>query len=231
MNYPGFQRKYHEACILLNFAVLICTIQSRRGRSFPVEQPYNAVSWSETCVKRLLHEPATHLVRTNPCMFGQKDQENQLIRKRTGFLTNHAGIASALRRTCKGLHKHGASQAARYPIALIDAVLRAFAKSESSTTSPRDVELSSIHWTQSCPDGSTKDVRSTHTFHSSPAPDEPHKFAFTVNPTARQVQFVDEPLLEQFASEEVANADYPPMMSLKRLSSCHQTSVDPYVMK
>jgi len=34
MNDPEFQRRYHEACVLLNFAVLICSIQSRRGRYF-----------------------------------------------------------------------------------------------------------------------------------------------------------------------------------------------------
>ena len=106
-------------------------------RSKPTEQvfqPWTAISWNESCVKRLMNEPNTQLVRTDQRMFGQKDLESQPIRKRTGFLTNHANIAAALRRTCKGMHTHQpcvgvthgkscASQAARYPIALIDAVL------------------------------------------------------------------------------------------------------------
>eukprot|EP00435_Cladocopium_sp_Y103_P035426 s3103_g9.t1 len=218
MNDPTFQQKYHEACILLNFAVLICTIQSRRGKFFLFEQPWNAVSWNERCVKRLLNEPSTHLVRTDQCMFGQKDLDNQPIRKRTGFLTNHAQVASALRRTCKGLHTHQpcvgqskgqnrASCAARYPVALIDAVLKAFARAEPFTEMPRDIQLSSIHWTQSCPDGSERDVKYTHTFHSCVDPEELHKFSFVVNPTEREVQFLTEPSLEQFASEAVANAE------------------------
>ena len=85
MNAPEFQRRYHEACVLLNFAVLICNIQSRRDRYFLFEQPWNAVSWNEACVRKLLNAPATHLVRTDQCMFGQKDLANNPIRKRTGF--------------------------------------------------------------------------------------------------------------------------------------------------
>ena len=72
MNDPEFQRRYHEACVLLNFAVLICSIQSRHGRHFLFEQPWNAVSWNEACVRKLLNAPGTHLVRTDQCMFGQK---------------------------------------------------------------------------------------------------------------------------------------------------------------
>jgi len=218
MNDPEFQRRYHEACVLLNFAVLICSIQSRRGRYFLFEQPWNAVSWNEACVRKLLNASATHLVRTDQCMFGQKDLANNPIRKRTGFLTNHASIAAALRRTCKGLHKHQpcvgacqgkqrADQAAHYPNALIDAVLRAFARAPPTRDEPRDVEISSIHWTQSCPDGSTRDVKYSHVFHSSRHPTEPQQIALTVNPTERHVQFLDEPLVEQFAVDAVANVE------------------------
>ena len=218
MNDPEFQRRYHEACVLLNFAVLICRIQSHRGRYFLFEQPWNAVSWNEACVRKLLNAPATHLVRTDQCMFGQKDLANNPIRKRTGFLTNHASVAAALRRTCKGLHKHQpcvgacqgkqrADQAAHYPNALIDAVLRAFARAPSTSGEPRDVEISSIHWNQSCPDGSKKDVKYSHVFHSSQQPTEPQQIALTINPTERQVQFLDEPLVEQFAVDAVANVE------------------------
>jgi hypothetical protein len=151
-------------------------------------------------------------------MFGQKDLESQPIRKRTGFLTNHANIAAALRRTCKGMHTHQpcvgvthgksrASQAARYPIALIDAVLRAFAKNGRHPDDLRDVQISSIHWTQSCPDGSSRDVRFTHTYHSSHDQGELMHVAITMDPTDRQVQFLDEPSIEQFAAEAVANVD------------------------
>eukprot|EP00435_Cladocopium_sp_Y103_P020687 s58_g5.t1 len=60
---------------------------------------------------------------------------------------------------------------------------------------------------QSCPDGSNRDVRYTHTFHACADPEENHKFAFHVNPTERQVQFLLEPSIEQFASEAVANVE------------------------
>ena len=69
------------------------------------------------------------------------------------------------------------------------------------------MQLSSIHWTQSCPDGSFKDVRFTHTYHSCHDQDELMHVAITMDPTERQVQFLDEPSIEQFAAEAVANVD------------------------
>ena len=69
------------------------------------------------------------------------------------------------------------------------------------------MEISSIHWNQSCPDGSKKDVKYSHVFHSSQQPTEPQQIALTINPTERQVQFLDEPLVEQFAVDAVANVE------------------------
>ena len=137
---PNFVQRYDEALTLLKFATVICMIQERRGRSYLFEQPWNALSWKEQCVKRLLNQSKSILVRSDQCMFGQKDQNGNFIRKRTGFLTNNSYIASALRRTCKNAHKHQpcvgqskgqsrASQAARYTSTLIHAVLKAYAKS------------------------------------------------------------------------------------------------------
>eukprot|EP00435_Cladocopium_sp_Y103_P038998 s1685_g10.t1 len=226
MNDPEFQRRYHEACVLLNFAALICTIQVRRNQFFLFEQPWTALSWHEKCIQRLLNAPGTMLVRTDQCMFGQKDLKQRPIRKRTGFLTNNAKIASALRRTCKNNHVHQpcvgqskgqsrAAQAARYPVALIDAVLRAFAKSNHGRDDLRDVQVSSIHWTQPCPDGTTKDVKYTHTFRASNHDvhgncQDVCANAMVVDPTERQVQFVSEPSFDQFAVQAVqdtANVD------------------------
>ena len=104
--------------------------------------------------------------QTSACL-ANKDLEHRPIRKRTGFLTNNADIASALRRTCKGNHTHQlcvgqckgqarAMQAARYPRALIDAVLHAVAKPKHASDERCSIHVSSVNWTQSCPDGTTK---------------------------------------------------------------------------
>eukprot|EP00435_Cladocopium_sp_Y103_P008670 s753_g2.t1 len=226
MNDPEFQRKYHEACILLTFAAVVCTIQARRGQSFLFEQPWNALSWKEPSIRKLLNEPGTILVRTDQCMFGQKDLDQKFIRKRTGFLTNHVGIAAALRRTCRGQHVHqpcvGSSQgharadrASRYPNALVDAVLRAFAKSDPNATALPQVPVSSIQWSQQCPDGSTRDVKHTHVFYGC-CTETDVKFRhdsnedcseFVVDPTQQVVQFLDETPMTQFAVQDIANVE------------------------
>ena len=178
MNDPVFRKKYHEACTLLTFAALVCTIQARRGKSFLFEQPWNALSWKESSIKKLLNAAGTILVRTDQCMFGQRDMDHRPIRKRTGFLTNHPGSAAALRRMCKKQHLHQpctgssqgvarASQAARYPNALVDAVLRAFVNDDPQQWDPHQVHLCSVEWTHPCPDGSTRDVKHTQVFRNS----------------------------------------------------------------
>ena len=221
MNDTTFRKKYHDACVLLTFAAVVCTIQARRGKSFLFEQPWNALSWNESSIKRLLNEPGTMLIRTDQCMFGQKDLNQQPIRKRTGFLTNHVGIAAALKRTCKNNHVHQqcvgsihgharASQAARYPTALIDAVLRAFAKSGPNKIDQHQVHLCSVAWQHECPDGSKRNVRRTQVFRSQHANSDvstQHDDGFVADPTEQIAQFLAEPTFEQFAVQDIANAE------------------------
>lgn len=205
---------------MLKFAVVICQIQERRGRSYLFEQPWNALSWKETCVKRLLNQPESILVRTDQCMFGQQDREGHYIRKRTGFLTNNSHVASALRRTCKNAHRHQpcvgqskgfarASQAARYTSSLVNAVLRAYARSCKSSEELQVYHMSHVQCEYRCPDGSMQPIQITHTLRSSHSMNEHShpESQMSVDPVDVQVQFINANSLHQFALDEVAVAE------------------------
>lgn len=81
---PEFQRRYAEAKVLLDFASIVCQLQIKKGRSFLFEQPWNARSWQERSIRDLLTQSQNILVRTDQCMFHQRDNQNQIIKKRTG---------------------------------------------------------------------------------------------------------------------------------------------------
>lgn len=104
---PEFQKRYQDALTLLNFASIICELLLRRGGSFLFEQPWNALSWKESCLQTLLRDPRCELVRTDQCMFQQKDAHGNLLKKSTGFLTNNKYVAKCLRRACNRRHLHG----------------------------------------------------------------------------------------------------------------------------
>ena len=169
---PTFQAKYKDAMILLNFASIICELQLRRNQSFLFEQPWSARSWKEGCLQRLLNDARCQLVKTDQCMFNQRDANGNLLRKRTGFLTNNKYIARCLRKECNGAHHHGqcvdsvngrsvAAGAARYTLPLIHAVLRAYQKSCADEESQRELFLSNIDWQYTCPDGRIQALQKT----------------------------------------------------------------------
>ena len=219
---PGFVQRYQEALTLLKFATVICMIQERRGRYYLFEQPWNALSWKEPCVKRLLNQSSSILVRTDQCMFGQKDQAGRYIRKRTGFLTNNGCVAKALRRTCKNEHKHQqcvgqsqgfarASQAARYTGSLINAVLRAYARYCDVSDNSQIYHMSHVQCDYQCPDGSTQPVQITHTLKAKSgvfSDDESEvSNGLHVDPVDVHFQFVNASSMHQFALDEVAVAE------------------------
>jgi hypothetical protein len=93
-------------------------------------------------------------------------------------------------------------------------VLRSFATDGRNPFDHSDVQVSSIHWSQPCPDGSTRDVKYTHLFRPSQqchAQDDMQVNAFVVDPTECQVQLLDGPSIAQFAVTAVANAESDPI--------------------
>lgn len=134
-----FQKRLRQARLLLNFGIEMCEQQQQLGGKYLFEQPWTASSWKEPKVQQLLKQSNSYLVRTDQCMYKQVDAENNPIRKRTGFLTNSKSIAIALDRQCDKTHEHQhcvgsdskgsrSQKAAHYPVDLVHAVLRAYAR-------------------------------------------------------------------------------------------------------
>eukprot|EP00435_Cladocopium_sp_Y103_P073668 s52_g44.t1 len=212
---PEYQRRYQEAMVLLNFACIICELQLRRGGSFLFEQPWNALSWKEGCLQKLLHDPRCMLVRTDQCMFQQRDANGSFLRKRTGFLTNNKMIARCLQKSCHGRHTHGqcvgsihgksvAAGAARYTNSLVHAVLKAYSKSCSNQDCQQELYLSSVEWQHVCPDGTNQPLQHTIRLHRASVPQDLHESAsddwcFVSNPTEVTYQFEHASSVAQFA--------------------------------
>ena len=81
---PEYQRKLREAIQLLCFGISICVDQQLRGKFYLFEQPWNAMSWKQSVVRRLLSLPSTYVARADQCCFGLRDADQQPIRKSTG---------------------------------------------------------------------------------------------------------------------------------------------------
>lgn len=129
-----FQTRMRQARLLLNFGIEMCEQQQRLGGKFLFEQPWTASSWKEPRVQQLMQQSNSYLVRTDQCMYDQVDADNKPIRKRTG-----KNIAIVLDKQCDQQHEHQhcvgsdstgsrSNKAAHYPVDLVHAVLRAYAK-------------------------------------------------------------------------------------------------------
>ena len=121
--------------IFLNSAIEICEIQNELGGSFVFEHPWGASSWIQDKVTKLLSKPGMWLARGDQCMFGLRDQNQEIMQKRTGFLTNNETVFKALNISCIKDHEHRhvlsgrSKQAAEYPDLLVDSILRAYKQS------------------------------------------------------------------------------------------------------
>ena len=224
-NDPQFQQRYQDALTLLEFACIICELQLRRGQSFLFEQPWNARSWRERCLQKLLHDSRCQLVRTDQCMFQQRDALGNLLRKRTGFLTNNKSIAKCLRKECNRSHTHGhcvsslkgksvAAGSARYTSSMIHAILRAYSKSCSFAESPSEIYLSAIDWKHSSPDGSCQPLHQTTIMRridsiSDAIPEPLQEGDYVSDPTQVELQFVLEPSIAQFAANVLSDEAMP----------------------
>ena len=112
------------------------------------EQPWNACSWRQPIVQRVLRLPSTYVGRTDQCCFGLVDANHAPIRKRTGIMSNSRCLIREVVRTCKGNHAHqhcvGTAQgqmrstaAAKYTTQLVDAILRGITKRNEKSITPK----------------------------------------------------------------------------------------------
>ncbi|CAK0821340.1 unnamed protein product, partial [Prorocentrum cordatum] len=112
------------------------------GRYFLHEHPWSARSWNEDIVKELVAHPGVFTVKGPMCRWGMKltnprNGQEEFVRKETGWVTNHPGLARRLQGTCSNVdgraewHRHitlvgGIARFAKvYPPKLVEAVLEA----------------------------------------------------------------------------------------------------------
>ncbi|CAK0809617.1 unnamed protein product, partial [Prorocentrum cordatum] len=110
------------------------------GRYFLHEHPWSARSWNEDIVKELVAHPGVFTVKGPVCRWGMKltnprNGQEEFVRKETGWVTNHPGLARRLQGTCSNVdgraewHRHitlvgGIARFAKvYPPKLVEAVL------------------------------------------------------------------------------------------------------------
>ena len=147
-NDPAYQQKFRDAMVLLTFGIICCLDQQRRGKWYMFEQPWNACSWRQPIVQRVLKLPNTYVGRTDQCCFGLVDANHAPIRKRTGIMSNSRCLIREVVRTCKGNHIHQhcvgsasgqmrSTAAAKYTNCFVDAILRGITK-EMTNQAPRN---------------------------------------------------------------------------------------------
>ncbi|CAK0880049.1 unnamed protein product, partial [Prorocentrum cordatum] len=110
------------------------------GRYFLHEHPWSARSWNEDIVRELVAHPGVFTVKGPMCRWGMKltnprSGQEEFVRKETGWVTNHPGLARRLQGTCSNVdgraewHRHitlvgGIARFAKvYPPKLVEAVL------------------------------------------------------------------------------------------------------------
>ena len=123
-----------------------CRQQKDQGGWFLHEHPKDAGSWLEPEVEELRMMPDVFTVQSPMCRFGMKMEDNNgkmgYVRKETLWMTNSWYIAEELRGACinklegKEIHRHvhliggqRAKMAQKYPVALVEAILRGSRKS------------------------------------------------------------------------------------------------------
>ena len=126
----------------LNTAYRFYRKQLQAGRFFLHEAPWSATSWKDPEVRELTERSDVYTVQGPMCRWAMVATDRRglqgtgYVRKETGWMTNHPGLAQLLEGECtnnvpgKPWHRHIhlirglARPAARYPPALVRAVLK-----------------------------------------------------------------------------------------------------------
>ena len=141
---------YREAYEHLKFCASVYRWQHLRGKYFLHEHPFTATSWRLKFMVALRMLAGVDLIVGDQCPFGQdtsyKNEHGEsswaLVRKRTGWLTNHPRLKLVLNVKCQNCklpptlrHKHiptlvggRAKSTEIYPPRLVHAILKAHAE-------------------------------------------------------------------------------------------------------
>jgi len=112
-------------------SVRVCRWRHSKGKLFLLEHPRTSRAWQEEEVKQLAEEEGVYTCHIDMCAYGMQVGGGPNL-KPTTFLTNSKEIAMELQRRCARDHEHvhliggKAKEAAIYPRALCEAVVRGF---------------------------------------------------------------------------------------------------------
>ena len=118
----------------LELAAKVALWQHRQGGYFVLEQPKEAKSWKEECLKKLEEIPGIWTEDFDQCMYGLQVDQLGLNKKPTKVLVNSDQIAKQLRRKCDKKHFHAPTMNGRpklaqvYPKKMCEAIIKGFIK-------------------------------------------------------------------------------------------------------
>ena len=115
-NYPGklkkdVKEKLEAGLEHFKFCLELCIEQHRQGRSFMIEHPAGASTWTTNMIDKMKRLEGVELITFDFCTLGMevmdKSGDKKPVRKRTSLLTNSQSIQLLLREAkCKQQHVH-----------------------------------------------------------------------------------------------------------------------------
>ena len=136
LNFPKMEEKLvreivGEGLHHWSVSIRVCRWRHERRKLFLLEHPRTSRAWQEEDVKRLAEMEGVYTCHIDMCAYGMQIGGGPNL-KPTTMLTNSEEIAMELRRRCTKDHEHvpliggKAKEAAVYPRALCEAVVRGF---------------------------------------------------------------------------------------------------------
>jgi len=120
-----------ECLAMMQFSIQVAAHQIQLGKTFQLEQPGSASSWSLFAMEWLLQQPGVIRFTFDQCMAGLSVvPDGSLSQKTTGSVTNHVGVALELSSfQCDGSHSHVQLEsglplkAQQYPAAMVRSIV------------------------------------------------------------------------------------------------------------
>jgi len=134
-------KEWTRAMVHLRFCCQLYRHQAEQGRFFLHEHPAQASSWATRCVEEIKAMKGVMRVTAHQCQYGAETGKGDPVKKPTTFMTNCAGVAEELVKTCEGqkgfcsrvgggahalCNGRVARQAAVFPFELCRAILTGF---------------------------------------------------------------------------------------------------------
>lgn len=110
MSLEDAEAKLREGIIHLRFAMMMCKMQSEKGRLLMFVHPSSARSWMTQVVKDIIQPPGVMIVEFVFCQFGMKSKDiygEGLVKKIIKIMTNSTKLAQRFfRAQCTNNRRH-----------------------------------------------------------------------------------------------------------------------------